>query len=1134
MSAACIYTLSIAMTLGQMNPVTPSQYDPMPNPDAVVRVPHARFTILTPSLIRMEWSADDTFEDRASQAFVNRNLPAPWFAHKLDGDMLIIRTERVALIYTHVGEKFSHENLSIAIEGQNEAWRAGMEDTGNLLGTTRTLDGISGASAMEPGLLSMNGWVVVDDSKRLVFDKKEGTDRPWLQARNRDDAIDWYYFGYGHDYKQALADFRKIAGRIPLPPRYAFGAWWSRYWAYSDKELKELVGEFREHDVPLDVLVIDMDWHLDGWTGYTWNPELFPDPEGFLKWTAEQGLKTTLNLHPADGVGKHEKPFTKIAEAMGLDPEKIDSVPFDCTDPRYMDAYFKLLHHPLEKQGIDFWWIDWQQGSKSNTPGLDPLFQLNHLHWADMEAREDETQRRPIIFSRWGGLGNHRYQIGFSGDTFCNWPSLAFQPFFTATAGNVGFAYWSHDIGGHQPGPVDPELYARWIQYGVFSPILRTHTTKNTDAERRIWKFTPAFFDAARKAYQLRYALIPYIYTAARTCYDTGLPLCRPLYYEWPDLDESYKYKNEYLFGPDMLVAPVIEPMNAASGCTQKTIWLPPGEWINWHSGRVYKGPGEIRLLVAIDEIPLFVRAGAIIPMMPRVEHTEEKPLDPMILTIFPGRSGETRVYEDDGISSDYEHGRCAWTPVAWRRLRGDFNITIAPVEGGYEGMLESRRYDVRLVGVWPPEKVMIGDAEIAPAQTAAPNTWTYDVDTYTLTIHTPRVRVRDGVDIEVATWTQEDTGLLRSGLTGQVKVLREVADAVGRDELPWSIRSILDARLPLGPDPRAVFDNAEVITSQWPRFIADVAAVTHLDEQTHLRILLRLFGLFHKINVLVGKSGEFIVRTEVSPTLHLPVFDGMKAFARISAQAPWRAAGRTTWEGSQLSEQNPLVEDAEITIDGAPCTGELAAEVVVKLRDGSEINVPIRHVFLPSINRYWIVGPFDCPFAEALDRVFPPENEPDPTATYEVTRKTEDADGKKVGTKETLAWKQIVRPIKPGVSLSDEFFIDFDDVFGGRKYESVAYALTYLHAPQDMDATLAVGSDDLAIMWLNGEQVYRYDLRGRAYTSKDDRVEVKLRKGSNTLLVKINQGGGDWGFCVHVEDSEGHPLPQVTADLEP
>ena len=178
-------------------------------------------------------------------------------------------------------------------------------------------------------------------------------------------------------------------------------------------------------------------------------------------------------------------------------------------DPQFMQAYFKLLHHPYERMGVDFWWIDWQQGEQTKVPGLDPLWWLNHLHWTDMERNPDRGDKRPLIFSRWGGLGNHRYPMGFSGDTYCNWSSLAFQPYFTATAGNVGFAYWSHDIGGHQPGPVAPELYTRWVQFGALSPALRTHTTKNPAAERRIWEFPEEHFRAMRDAFHLRYELLP-------------------------------------------------------------------------------------------------------------------------------------------------------------------------------------------------------------------------------------------------------------------------------------------------------------------------------------------------------------------------------------------------------------------------------------------------------------------------------------------------------------------------------------------------------------------------------------------------------------------------------------------------
>jgi hypothetical protein len=190
---------------------------------------------------------------------------------------------------------------------------------------------------------------------------------------------------------------------------------------------------------------------------------------------------------------------------------------------------------------------------------------------------ERRGEKRPLIFHRWGGLGNHRFQVGFSGDTESTWASLAFQTYFTPTAANVGFGYWSHDIGGHMPGPVDPELYTRWVQFGAFSPILRTHTTKNPDAERRIWAYPPEYARAMRDTFLLRYALIPYIYTASRQTYDTGVPFLRPMYFEYPASEEAYTFKEQYLFGDDMLVAPVVSARSKDTRLATKSLWLPPG-----------------------------------------------------------------------------------------------------------------------------------------------------------------------------------------------------------------------------------------------------------------------------------------------------------------------------------------------------------------------------------------------------------------------------------------------------------------------------------------------------------------------------------------------------------------------------
>ncbi|MBN1669312.1 MAG: hypothetical protein JW862_19630, partial [Anaerolineales bacterium] len=420
---------------------------PQANPESIVGREQVRFTLLSARLLRLEWSKNGQFEDRSSYAFPSRQAPAPQYqVEELDG-WLQIDSGALQLRYRLGSGRFEADNLEIrlAVAGETVTWRPGTPNPGNLRGTRRTLDLCAGDSALGEGLVSRDGWAVHDDSPLALFDPQTG----WPVPRPGHQLQDWYFFGYGHDYPAALQEYTRFGGAVPLIPRYVLGAWWSRYWEYSDQDLKDLVQAFRAHELPLDVLVIDMDWHTkEAWTGYTWNRELFPDPQEFLDWVHAQGLRATLNLHPAQGVQPFEAVYERFARAMGVDPESQQAVPVRLSDARFVKHYFELLHHPMETQGVDFWWLDWQQGDKSELQGLDPLPWLNHLHFLDSTRRG----RRPMLYSRWGGLGNQRYHIGFSGDTFVVWEALQFQPYMTATAANLAYGWWSHDIGGHMGG----------------------------------------------------------------------------------------------------------------------------------------------------------------------------------------------------------------------------------------------------------------------------------------------------------------------------------------------------------------------------------------------------------------------------------------------------------------------------------------------------------------------------------------------------------------------------------------------------------------------------------------------------------------------------------------------------------
>ena len=579
---------------------------PQAHPDAVVEGPGFRITVLTSRLLRLERQEDNRFTDEATQLVLSRELPVPEFTVSRDGEGLDLWTDDLHLHYD--GGEFSPAGLSVTMrrraqDSHRTTWRYGdrAEDEGlgaNLGGTARTLDDVDGATALEPGLLSRTGYAVVDDSSSLVLH-----DDGWVSPRPAPET-DLYFFGYGRDYAAALRDWFTLTGPNPLLPRWALGNWWSRYHRYSDEEYVALMDRFADAGIPFSVAVLDMDWHLvdidpalgAGWTGYTWNPELFPDPAGFLRQLHERGLRVTLNVHPADGVRRHEAAYDAMARELGLDPEAGLAIAFDLTSRDFVDAYFRHLHHPHEEIGVDFWWLDWQSGSTTRVPGLDPLWMLNHLHYLD----SGRDGHRPLTFSRYAGLGSHRYPVGFSGDTLITWASLDFQPYFTATAANVGYHWWSHDVGGHLGGAKDDELATRWFQLGVFSPVNRLHSSASPFNSKEPWRFGREAERIMTRYLRLRHQLVPYLYTAMWASHSDGTAPVRPMYHAHPTAPEAYAVPNQYLFGADLLVAPVTRPVDPATLHAEvtATVWGPE------HATRLARLLGE-GFSVAVSDLHL-------------------------------------------------------------------------------------------------------------------------------------------------------------------------------------------------------------------------------------------------------------------------------------------------------------------------------------------------------------------------------------------------------------------------------------------------------------------------------------------------------------------------------------------------
>lgn len=707
---------------------------------AIIQGEKYRFTVLTEEMIRLEYCEDGQFEDRATQCVIDRKFKVPEYQVIENEESLEIITDKIHLVYNK--QKFTDYGLSVQVRGNisvyHSIWHFGEEAT-DLRGTARTLDEADGAIELEHGIISRFGYGILDDSRSLVI-----TEDGWVEPR-KEDCIDIYFLGYGHEYEHCLKDYYHLTGKTPLLPRYALGNWWSRFYRYNDQEYKALMTRFEKEEIPFSVSVIDMDWHLvdidpkygSGWTGYTWNKELFPDPKEFMTWLHDHRLKVTLNVHPAGGVQAHEEKYKEMAEAMGRDWEKEEPVNFDVTDQKFLKAYFEYLHHPNEEEGVDFWWLDWQQGGLSKIPGLDPLWMLNHYHYLDSGRRG----KRRLTFSRYAGMGSHRYPVGFSGDTIISWESLAFQPYFTANASNVGYGWWSHDIGGHMKGYRDEELSTRWIQFGVFSPIMRLHSSNSAFTGKEPWNYNAVSENIMKRYLKLRHEMIPYLYTMNYHASHDGQPLIRPMYYLEPEQPEAYEVPNEYYFGTELVVCPITEPTDKAAGTACVKAWIPEGKWYDIFSGLKYDGGRMLELYRSLEDIPVLAKEGAIIPLTDLTEYTNsvENPKE-LAVKIVPGKKNAFILMEDTGDTCEDKEENWAQTKLEWIN---ENEFIIHPANGNLDVIPKCRTWKMEFYGI-----ADVDNLEVTVGGKAIETERIYDEKRHICQVNIPETEVTEQITI--------------------------------------------------------------------------------------------------------------------------------------------------------------------------------------------------------------------------------------------------------------------------------------------------------------------------------------------------------------------------------------------------
>lgn len=694
---------------------------------------NARFTVITDGVIRMEYAKDGVFADGATLFANRRQYPADTAFVQKDGTVTL-STKKCTLTY-RAGAAFSQDSLFARIHTGNvdTVWKFGDRNRENLGGTLATLDGVDGPRPLPDGLLARDGWYVIDDSGAPTF--ADG----WLQNRSENHLWDLYLFAYGHDYPAALRDLARVSGDMALPRKCALGSWYSRWWPYSAREFLQIVDEYDANDFPLDILVMDMDWHYQdwgyeegdpkalfgyghaggnlGWTGYTWNRRKIPDPGKLLDTLHRRGITVTLNDHPADGIRDHEETYPAFMdllqkkhyrETVPLIPERqsqreqenlgrgVTNYRFNAGSKDYMEAFFESTHARYEKMGVDFWWLDWQQDYLY--PTVNGLKNLAHLPWLNhlYYAHSRKAGLRGMSFSRWGGFGDHKHPIYFSGDTVSTWEALAFEVRMTVSAGNAGCFWWSHDIGGFEdPDPEKhAELYVRWVQFGITSAALRLHVCGNEKIDRRPWTWGEPYCSAMREMFHLRAMLIPYLYSTAYESYRDSVPLLRPLYFFDGENEAAYAHPGTYYLGDALLASPICRPGEGETFVTASKVYLPAGTWYDYFTGVRYCGGQTVTVQNDLFSFPLFVKAGKPLPTQPYTNRMTTAPLSHLIIKIFTGEeplSDSFLLFEDDGITEGYLSGAYRVAKLSYSCDGDLYTISYVPAGSGYAGECTQR-----------------------------------------------------------------------------------------------------------------------------------------------------------------------------------------------------------------------------------------------------------------------------------------------------------------------------------------------------------------------------------------------------------------------------------------------------------
>ena len=656
-------------------------------PEAIIQGQKFRFTVLTERLVRLEYSPTGQFNNYQTALVTNRNFSVPKYTRKEDANFIEIETDYFDLSYVKDAPFTSEKNLRIGVKGNGMRWYYNCPEAKNYYGNDICVEVPHGEKAENKGLFSLDGYVSLDDTYNLRIDENGNAIAP-VKGN-----IDVYVFVYNKDFGMCVQDYFKLTGMPSLIPRYALGNWWSRNKMYTSENITTLLDKFEKKDIPMSVVLLDKDWHIrvkpDGKlsrSGFTFNPELIPDPKALIDNIHNRGVKIGLSIDTVDGFQPYDECFKEVEQFLQV--TGVTSIPIDVLNPQQLDAFLKYGLNPLEQQGIDFFWND-----SRNVKDRERLWATNHYMYHNL-ARNPE--KRGMILGRNSLLAPHRYPVLYAGESKVGWENFQSSSFFNLSASNIGACWWSHDIGGYEDGMEDPELYIRSVQLGTFSPILRFHSSGGRYYKREPWKWDTRTSSIVARYLKLRHQLTPYLYTEAYKYYKTGSMIFQPLYYYIPAVYDDSRYKNEYFFGSELLIAPILTKKNEVMNRTIHKFMLPEGMWYEFTTGKKYVGNKSYVSFYKEDDYPIFARKGSIIPLSIKSNiNNTSNPTD-LEIHVFPGQNNTYRMYEDDGVSLKYQNGFYLITEIDYNYMPNNYTLILRSVEGKSGIAPDKRNYKIR------------------------------------------------------------------------------------------------------------------------------------------------------------------------------------------------------------------------------------------------------------------------------------------------------------------------------------------------------------------------------------------------------------------------------------------------------